>query len=139
MNSPPARPFQDIRLSPADGKALLRERYDVRGADGRRICTVLRDSAAALIAAGTVELMQGPSGAYLRPTSLAYPLEPRHTHTETDSRSMLPGEPPKGAIRPHVQDIGRIATGQVGGCGRRSTGRSFRVRRAGSGHTAPAA
>lgn len=140
MKSPPAaRAVQNIRLSPADVKPLLHSRYDVRAADGRRICTVSRDAAAIQIAAGTVELVQGESGCYLTRTSLAYPLEPRHTHTEPDSRNMQPGEAPKGSIRRHVVDIGRIATGLVGGCGRRSTGRSYRrVQRVGAGNAAPA-
>lgn len=129
-SSSAARAVQDIRLSPADVKTLLHERYDVRAADGRQICTVSRDAAAAQIAGGTVELVQGPSGAYLKPTSLAYPHEPRHTHMEPDSRSTQPGEPPKGAIRPIVANKRRPATGWVG---------SFRGRRVGPGHTAPAA
>jgi len=69
VNSPPAARPRDIRLSPADGIALLRQRYDLRAADGLLICTVTRDAAARQIAAGVVELRQGRSGAYLQPVA----------------------------------------------------------------------
>jgi hypothetical protein len=129
-HSPPAASGQDIRLSPACAKGLLHERYDLRGRDGLRICIVSRDAAARQIAVGTVELVLGASGAYLRATSLPYPDQARHAHIETDSRIMQHGQPPKGAIRPVVYSARRPATGQVG---------SFRARRIGPGHTTPAA
>lgn len=91
--SPPSavRPSADIRLGPADGRALLNEVYDLRGRDGKVICGVPRDKAEQGIAAGQLELWRGRHGAYLRPVALSYPGESRALNINPDSRHTLHG------------------------------------------------
>jgi hypothetical protein len=96
VNTPPAVAGQRIRHSPADGIALLHHRYDVRAADGLLLCTVSRDAAAREIAAGTVELCQGPHGAYLRPAANG-PLPDNRTHHGGHRTWHGPVEPGQGA------------------------------------------
>jgi|ERR1017187_4192715 hypothetical protein len=96
MNSPPAASGQYPRLSPAHTEGLLCDHYDVRAPDGLRICTVSRDAAARQVAAGTVELVHGPSGVYLRPTASGSLPEGR-THHGGHRTWRGPIEPGQGA------------------------------------------
>jgi hypothetical protein len=112
--APPARAPQIIRRSPANGEALLHARYDLRAADGLRLCSVSREAAERQIAAGTVELVQGRAGAYLRPVGLAPPEYSRLASVSADSRKALPDTPPRGAIRPEVYTSRHAACGRVG-------------------------
>jgi hypothetical protein len=92
----PAASGQHPRLSPANTEGLLHDRYDLRAADGLRICTVTRDAAARQIEAGTVELIQGPSGAYLRPVASGL-LPDGRTHHGGHRTWHGPVEPGQGA------------------------------------------
>lgn len=116
MNTgPPAsKPSQNIRLSPAAGGALRHERYDLRARDGKVIATVPRERARQGIAAGILELWSGPAGAYLRAVELAPPAEARPASVQPDSRRVLPGAAPKGAIQPAVYTNRHAACGEVG-------------------------
>ncbi len=67
MSKPPALRPQTLRPSPANGETLRRDIYDLRAHDGSFICRVERHKAEAGIADGTLELRNGPHGAYLRP------------------------------------------------------------------------
>jgi hypothetical protein len=111
VSAAPAAAGEHIRLSPADGRALHKNHYELRGRDGKLICTVRRDRAAAGIAAGALELWHGPSGAYLRAVGLAYPEHDRHHATGSRVRA----EPPRGAVAEQVWSHVRAASGQVGG------------------------
>jgi hypothetical protein len=119
------RPIQHIRRSPADGKALLMCSYELRGRDGKRVCSVARGDAERGIAAGFLELWNGPAGAYLRSAALAYPERERATSRPPESRPSLP----RGAVRPVVHTSRNAACGQVGG---------YRARRVGPTHATPA-
>src|SRR5579883_3361403 len=118
MSSPPAaRPSSDIRLSPADGRALLMPSYDLRGRDGKFICSLTSAQAERGLLSEALELWTGRHGVYLRATALRYPDISRQP-----SRVEAKNEVPKGAIRPPVESKLRPATGLVG---------SFRSRRVG--------
>jgi hypothetical protein len=74
MNSPRSvRPNKDIRLSPADGEALSKQKYELRASDGALVCLVSRRHAESGIRAGSLTLWKGKSGAYLRATPIAVP------------------------------------------------------------------
>ena len=82
-----------IRLSPADGIALLKPSYELRGRDGIKICDVVQEKAEAGIQAGTLELWEGRHGAYLRGVGLAYPKDgSRRVSVSPDSRHTLHGD-----------------------------------------------
>jgi hypothetical protein len=96
LGPPPAGAGQTIRRSPANGEALLHARYDLRAADGLRLCSVSREMAAAQIAAGSVVLVQGRAGAYLRPAAPG-PLPESRTHHGGRRTWHGPIEPGQGA------------------------------------------
>ena len=124
-HSPPgARAHTDIRLSPAKSGTLLMRSYDLRGRDGKLVCSVSREQALQGVAAGSLELWSGAAGAYLRAAKLAYPEQARGASYSAGARPALP----KGAVRPIVYTSKHAANGQVGG---------YRARRVGPAH-APA-
>lgn len=94
MRPPGAARGQHIRLSPADGTSvhLDRARYELRGRDGRLICTVARERAAQGIASGALEMWAGPSGAYLQAPEACYPDVARFANVHPDSRHTLHGD-----------------------------------------------
>jgi hypothetical protein len=105
------RRHEHIRLSPADRVTLPAERYDLRGRDGKLICTVTRDRAQAGIASGVLELWSGTSGAYLRAVGLSYPEFSRAPSRPVETWPSLP----RGAVPPPVRTHKGTACGQVGG------------------------
>jgi len=111
VTGPPAARHTDIRLSPGAGKALLMRSYELRGRDGKRVCTVSREQAQNGVDVGSLELWAGAAGAYLRAVDLAYPEQARSTSYSADARPALP----KGAVRPVVYTSKHTANGQVGG------------------------
>jgi hypothetical protein len=113
---PIARPPQDIRLSPAEAGvvSLSNPRYDLRARDGKLICTVTRESAERGIVQGCFQLWRGPAGAYLRSVGLTAPSDARPASVQQDSRKLLPGAPPKGAIQPKVGNRIHPTCGRVG-------------------------
>jgi hypothetical protein len=81
-----------IRLDPAEGIALLKPSYELRGRDGIKICDVVRERAEAGIHAGSLELWEGRHGVYLRGVGLAYPDDgSRRVSVAPDSRHTLHG------------------------------------------------
>lgn len=100
----------DIRLKPADRRALSKDSYELRAPDGRFVCAVGREKAWAGIVAGVLEIWKGRSGIYLRSANLGYP---------DSAREPRPGmclmNIPKGAVQSSVSGPHRrAASGLVG-------------------------
>lgn len=67
---PATRPVQPPGTNPADSTPVLKRRYDVRSADGKRfLFAVTAEHAARGIAEGVFFLAQARSGAYLKRTA----------------------------------------------------------------------
>lgn len=107
----------DVRLSPADGIALSAASYDLRGRDGKLVCTVSRGRAESGLRSGALELWRGQSGIYLRAAGLSYPSSDRATSRPANLATI-----PRGAVRPVVHTSRNAATGQVGSVRTRRVG-----------------
>ena len=112
MTAPPAaRPTYHFRLDPAQNATVLSKPfYELRARDGRLICQVSRDRAAAGLRVGALELWSGPHGTYLRSPLARYPQNER----AQSNRESLP-KPPKGAVTEKVQTRKHTTCGVVGG------------------------
>jgi hypothetical protein len=69
VSPPETGGVQPTRPSPAHGRALSHENYDLRTRDGLFICRVSREKAEQRIALGDIELASSRSGAFLRPVA----------------------------------------------------------------------
>ena len=124
--SPPAARGQHIRLSPAEGRALSHDRYDLRGRDGAKVCDVAKDRAAKAIASGAMELWKGPSGVYLRAVDLPYlPYRSSSPSGRPDLGVMQREEPDRYAA---VWRGTRDAHAGKGAIGRRTVDAAIRLR-----------
>src|SRR4051812_35498369 len=99
MTGPSAvRAHVEFRRSPAEGRGLLHDSYELRGRDGLLICRVSRHRAEEGIAAGQLVLRDGKHGAYLSAAGpAAVSLQDRTKHQGSGRTWLGPREPGAGA------------------------------------------